>query len=201
MFTLGIAGGSGSGKSTVVERLLALDLGRHVAHLPHDHYYKNRSEMPEAVAAENNWDHPDALDTALYLKHIDQLKSGKPIARPSYDFGTHSRVETTTLVEPKPILLLEGILLFHVPGLRDRIDLRAYVETPADLRILRRALRDVTERNRTMANVVAQYESTVRPMHFIFVEPSKSFAHIVVPWEHHNDTAVSLLAAKLREHV
>ena len=201
MFTIGIAGGSGSGKSTLVERLLALEFGGQICRLPHDAYYRNRDEMPEAVATENNWDHPDALDTPLYLKHIDLLKAGRPVAAPVYDFATHSRSDRVTLVEPRTVLLLEGILLFHVPALRDRIDLKVYVETPADLRVLRRVTRDVIERKRSVESVVEQYQATVRPMHAIFVEPSKVFADVVVPWESHNTVAVSLLAAKLREHL
>jgi uridine kinase len=201
MFTLGIAGGSGSGKSTVVEQLLQQEFAKSIAHLPHDAYYKNRRDMPEAVASLNNWDHPDALDTALYLKHIDWLKAGRSIARPNYDFEKHARTEEITTIEPKPILLLEGILLFHILPLRERIDLRVYVETPADRRILRRVLRDVRERGRTVESIVEQYESTVRPMHAIFVEPSKSFAHVVIPWEEHNPTAVELLSTKIREQL
>ncbi len=191
-YTIGIAGGSGSGKSTLVERLLDAAPGR-VAHLPHDAYYRNRDEMPPAVAQARNWDHPDALDTDLYLHHIDLLKSGRPVACPVYDFAAHARRADARRIEPRPVLLLEGILLFHVPGLRERIDLKVYVETPADLRILRRMLRDVSERGRTAQSVGEQYESTVRPMHALFVEPSKAFADIVVPWELHNHRAAELI--------
>jgi uridine kinase len=199
MLTIGIAGGSGSGKSTIVERLLALDFGPRIAHLPHDAYYRNRIDMPEIVAANNNWDHPDALDTSLFLRHVDILKSGLPIAAPVYDFGTHSRSSAVKMVPAQPILLLEGILLFSIPELRDRIDLKVYVDTPSDLRIVRRMTRDVIERKRTVESVVDQYQSTVRPMHAIFVEPSRQFADIIIPWEHHNHQAIDLLAAKIRQ--
>lgn len=201
MFTIGIAGGSGSGKTTFVERLMQLDVGAHICHLPHDAYYRNRVDMPEAVATENNWDHPDALDTALYLKHIDTLKTGQPIECPIYDFATHSRTTRTRTIRPQTVLLVEGILLFHVAALRERMDLKVYVETPTDLRILRRVTRDVNERGRTVNSVVEQYQSTVRPMHAIFVEPSKAFADVVVPWESHNPIAVALIAARIREHL
>ncbi|MGL6074108.1 MAG: uridine kinase [Fimbriiglobus sp.] len=199
IFTIGIAGGSGSGKSTIVEQLLALEFGSQIAHLAHDAYYRNRIDMPEAVASSNNWDHPDALDTALYLKQIDILKSGQPIAAPIYDFGTHSRSSDVHMVAAQPILLLEGILLFSVPALRERIDLKIYVDTPSDLRIVRRITRDVIERKRSVESVVDQYQSTVRPMHAIFVEPSRQFADIIIPWEHHNPQAIDLLAAKIRQ--
>jgi uridine kinase len=201
MFTIGIAGGSGSGKSTIVQQLLAQDFGPKLAHLPHDAYYRNRIDMPEAVAAINNWDHPDALDTTLYLKHIDLLQSGQPIAAPVYDFGRHCRSSDVTMIPAKPVILLEGILLFHVPALRDRIDLKIYVETPSDLRIVRRMTRDVIERHRSIESIVDQYQSTVRPMHAIFVEPSKQFADIIIPWENHNPQAISLLATQIRAHV
>lgn len=199
MFTVGIAGGSGSGKSTLVERLLALDFGPQLVHLPHDAYYRNRVEMPAQVAAATNFDHPEALDSALYAHHIDLLKAGHPVACPVYDFAAHARTSTTRLVEPRPVLLLEGILLFHVPALRERIDWKLYVETPADLRLLRRVLRDVAERGRTVESVVEQYQATVRPMHAVFVEPSRVFADVVVPWESHNDAAVHLIANSIRQ--
>ena len=201
VFVVGIAGGSGSGKSTLVEQLLRLDVGDHVAHLPHDAYYRDRADMPEAVRAADNWDHPDALDTALYVRHIDDLTAGRPVARPTYDFATHSRGRATVGVAPRPVVLLEGILLFHVPEVRDRIDLKVYVETAGDLRVLRRVLRDVRERGRTVETVVEQYAATVRPMHELYVEPSKRFADVVVPWEWHNASAVALIAARVREHV
>jgi uridine kinase len=201
MFTIGIAGGSGSGKSTLVEQLLRRDLGPHVAHLPHDAYYRNWADMPPSVRSANNWDHPDALDTTLYVAHVDALKAGRAVDRPVYDFAHHARADTVIRVDPRPVLLLEGILLFHLPEVRDRTDLKVYVETPADLRILRRLVRDVRERGRSVESVVEQYHATVRPMHFVFVEPTKAFADVVVPWESHNEPAVSLLAARVREHI
>lgn len=193
MLTIGVAGGSGSGKSTLVARLLAGERTGRVAHLPHDAYYRDRADMPAVVAAAENFDHPDALDTDLYIRHIDLLKAGRPVACPVYDFTRHCRKPETRPVDPRPVLLLEGILLFQSPPLRDRIDLKVYVETPADLRVLRRVMRDVRERGRSVESVVGQYQATVRPMHALFVEPSKAFADIVVPWETHNDRAVELI--------
>ena len=193
MFVIGIAGGSGSGKTTLVEHLLAAAPAGRVGHLPHDAYYRDRAAMPAAVAAAMNFDHPDALDTDLYLHHIDLLRAGKPVARPVYDFARHARTADVVPVPPPAVLIVEGILLFHEPALRDRIDLKVYVETPADLRILRRAVRDVRDRGRSVESVVAQYTATVRPMHAVFVEPTKAFADVVVPWEAHNAKAVALI--------
>lgn len=201
MFVIGIAGGSGSGKSTLVDQLLHGKDAAHVALLRHDAYYRNRTDMPEAVRAAENWDHPAALDTALFVAHIDALRVGRPVACPAYDFTTHSRSPATVLVDPRPVLLVEGLLLFAVPAVRERIDLRVFVDTPADLRLARRVARDVAERGRTAQSVVEQYLRTVRPMHHRYVQPSRRHAHVRVPWVDHNPRAVSLLAAQIAAHV
>jgi uridine kinase len=190
---LGVAGGSGSGKTTLVELLVAR-AGARVAHLPHDAYYKDLADMPDAVRAATNWDHPDALDNDLFLRHVAELTAGRGIDRPVYDFTVHARAADAVRVEPRPVVLLEGILLFAVPAIRDAIDVRVFVDTPADLRLLRRARRDVTERDRSIESVMDQYLSTVRPMHDRFVEPGRLHAHLVVPWEERNETAGELLA-------
>jgi uridine kinase len=201
MFVLGVAGGSGSGKSTLIGRLLAAVGDGRAAVLHHDSYYRNRADMPEAVRAADNWDHPAALDSRLFADHIDALKAGRSVASPVYDFTKHLRSDTTRLVEPRPVLILDGLLLFAVPGVRERIDLRVFVDTPADLRLARRVARDVAERGRTAASVVEQYLRTVRPMHRRFVQPSRGRAHIHVPWVDDNPAAVALLAAQVEGHL
>ena len=198
MFTIGIAGGSGSGKSTFVEKLLTPELSDKIVCLPHDAYYLNRVDMTASVREANNWDHPDALDTALFLKHVAALQQGECIDRPEYDFSTHARKSETHRVEPRPILLLEGILLLAIPEIRQRIDLKIFIDTPSDLRILRRVLRDVNERGRSVENIIDQYLSTVRPMHSEYVEPSRRFADLIVPWEWHNTPAVELIRQRVQ---
>ncbi|MGL4424410.1 MAG: uridine kinase [Gemmataceae bacterium] len=198
MFILGIAGGSGSGKSTIVDQLLELPDAPPVAHLPHDAYYHTRSLMPTTVRDTENWDHPDALDNDLFVEHLQQLKAGHPVERPVYDFSKHARASATIRVAAGPVLVVEGILVFALPAIRELMDLKVYIDTPADLRILRRLQRDVNERGRTVDSVVQQYHGTVRPMHDRFVEPSKRFADVVVPWELRNVAAVQMLAATVR---
>ena len=198
MFVVGIAGGSGSGKTTVVERLVRAVGAGHVTLLPHDAYYLGAADMPAALRREGNWDHPDALDNRLYVRHIEELRAGRPVARPVYDFAAHDRRAETLTAAPRPILLLEGILLLAVPEVCDLIDLRVFVDTPDDLRALRRVRRDVSERGRTVESVEDQYVRSVRPMYRAFIEPSRSRAHVVLPWEFDNDAGVAVLAARLR---
>ena len=195
--TIGIGGGSGSGKSTLVEKLLAA-VGDVVVHLPHDAYYRNRTEMPEHVRTTENWDHPDALDTGLFLEHLRELQAGRAIRKPKYDFGMHSRKPVAKLLEPRPVILVEGILVLAIPEIRACLDLNVFVEAPADIRLLRRFLRDSAERGRDLAGIAGQYLHTVREMHARYVEPSKSHAHLVVPWERHNDHAVEVLVNHVR---
>ncbi len=194
---IGIAGGSGSGKSTIVERLLQGPHGDQIALMPHDAYYYDYDQLPLTAHGLRNWDHPDALESRLYLQHVQQLVSGQAIERPEYDFAGHVRAQTTVTVQPKRILLLEGILLLAVPELREVLDLRIYVDTPADLRVTRRMLRDIEVRGRTVRSVVDQYESTVRPMHEQFVEPSRQHAHVLIPWVVDNPAAVRLLECRM----
>jgi uridine kinase len=206
MFRIGIAGGSGSGKTTLVKRLLAKADSTAVAVLSHDSYYRNRSEMPATVCAPTgdsgrdavNWDHPDSLDNALFASHIDDLAAGRPIPCPMYDFQTDSRSPVTRTVEPKPVLIVEGILLLAIPEIRDRLDLKVYIDTPDDLRIVRRMLRDVRDRQRSVESVAGQYTATVRAMHLNYVEPSRRYAQILVPWDSENPAAVDLIVARIR---
>jgi uridine kinase len=194
---LGIAGGTGSGKSTIVDRLLGGRHGQDICVLPHDAYYLDADQLPLTAHGLRNWDHPDALENQLYLEHVQQLVAGISVQRPQYDFASHARSTEKVLVEPKRILLLEGILLLAVPAIRDVIDLRVFVDTPADLRIMRRTIRDIEERGRSARNIADQYESTVRPMHEQFVEPSRQFAHVLIPWTLDNPTAVELIEYRL----
>lgn len=180
---VGIAGGSGSGKSTLVERILSSPLASSISYLPHDGYYYSAANMPAELRQTENWDHPDSLENALFTEHIDQLLAGYSVRRPHYDFSTHSRTLQTTNVEPRKILLVEGILLFSIPEIVQRIDMRIFVDTPAEERLARRVLRDSRERGRSIESILHQFRSTVRPMHNEFVEPSRSHAHIVIPWD------------------
>ena len=199
-FVLGIAGGSGSGKSTLVEHILKSEHAGLIAHLAHDSYYRNAEQMPAEVRNAHNWDHPDALDNALFVEHIDALRAGLSVKQPIYDFATHSRTSETRLVEPGRILLLEGILLLAIPEVRQRIDLRVFVEASAEERVMRRIVRDVRERGRTVGSVVEQFRATVGPMYEQYVAPSRRYAHVIVPWELGVDhqPIVDLLLARVR---
>lgn len=195
---IGIAGGTGSGKTTLSELILD-NIGRdRMAYLPHDAYYRDRKDLPLAERAKLNYDHPDSLETELMVEHIQQLKSGKSVEMPVYDFTTHSRKEATVHVEPKRLLLVEGILIFAEKTLRKLFDMKIYVDTDADLRIIRRLTRDIEERGRTVHSVVDQYLQTVRPMHLEFVEASKRYADIIVPEGGLNAVALDMVIARLQ---
>ncbi len=195
---IGIAGGSGSGKTTVAQALMERVGAEHVAFLPHDAYYHDFSHLPPEARARVNYDHPDSLETPLLIAHIERLKAGEPIERPIYDFTRHARAPETVRVEPRPIILVEGILIFAEPALRRLLDIKIYVDTDADLRFIRRLLRDVEERGRTVESVIRQYLETVRPMHLEFVEPSKRYADIIVPEGGFNTVALDMLTARLQ---
>ncbi len=195
---IGIAGGSGSGKTTVAQALVERVGPQHVALLPHDAYYRDFSHLPPEERAQVNYDHPDSLETSLLVQHIRQLRAGRAIERPVYDFTRHARRAETVRVEPRPIVLVEGILIFAEPELRRLLDIKIYVDTDADLRFIRRLLRDVEERGRTVESVIRQYLTTVRPMHLEFVEPSKRYADIIVPEGGFNTVALDMLTARLQ---
>lgn len=199
MFLLGIAGGSGSGKTTIVDRLLRGPVGGAVSLVPHDAYYRSRHDMPDAVREVENWDHPDAIDNDLFCQHLDELKAGRDVDRPVYNFATHTRSPESIRLESRPVLLVDGLLLFAIPEIRKRLDLKIFVDTPADLRVVRRLVRDVNERGRTVESVTDQYQRTVRQMHDQFVEPSRKYADVIIPWEYHNDVAIRLIEARIRE--
>jgi uridine kinase len=196
-FVIGIAGGSGSGKSTLVTQLTEGPFGPQISELPHDAYYLNFDGIQKTEDGAGNWDHPKSIENELYQAHVQSLIAGNSVHRPVYDFATHSRSPETVEVTAKPVLLLEGILLFAVEGIRDLIDLRVYVDTPGDLRLLRRTLRDSSERGRTMDDIAKQYQRTVRPMHAEFVEPSRHHAHLWIPWLNHNPVAVETITARI----
>ncbi|MEZ5979989.1 MAG: uridine kinase [Planctomycetota bacterium] len=194
---IAIAGGSGSGKSTLVDRLVCGRAGSRIAVVAHDAYYLDGTAMPEELRASRNWDHPDALDIELVAEHLDALASGLPVDVPEYDFSTHSRTDRTRRVEPRPVVVVEGVLVLAVAELRARCDLRVYVDTAPEERLARRVLRDTRERGRSIESVIAQFRASVRPMHDALVEPSRAHAHVVVPWdwEHDPTPAVELLEA------
>jgi uridine kinase len=176
---IGLAGGSGSGKTTIAEALVDAMAG--VAYVRHDDYYRHRPELTFEERTKVNYDHPDSLETTLLVSHLEALRSGQPVQRPVYDFTTHTRSDETGVVAPAPVVVVEGILVLADPALRRLMDLKIYVDTDADLRLARRMERDIHERLRTPESVLTQYLTTVRPMHLEFVEPSKKHADMIIP--------------------
>ena len=197
-YIVGIAGGTGSGKTTVAEAVMRRVGADRVLLLQHDAYYFDHPELPLEARAKINFDHPDSLESALLVTHLKALSSGAAVDIPIYDFSTHRRLERTRRVEPKPVVLIEGILALAEPRLRETMDMKVYVDTDADLRFIRRLERDIRERGRDRESVIRQYLKTVKPMHDQFVEPSKRYADIIVPEGGHNLVGVNLLVAKLR---
>jgi uridine kinase len=198
---IGVAGGSGSGKTTVVDTIVDNLGAKQVSCVQHDSYYFDRSNVPPDERVHINYDHPDALETSLLVRHLELLKAGQPIEVPVYDFSTHSRSTNTHTVYPRPVIILEGILILADPDLRRLMDIMVFVDTDADLRILRRIDRDLTERGRSLDSIVEQYLGSVRPMHLEFVEPSKRYAHVIVPEGGHNRVAVDMLITTIRSIV
>lgn len=202
---IGIAGGTGSGKTTLAHLILERVGKDRIAYLPHDAYYKDLSALPHNQRAEVNFDHPDSLDTDLLIQHIQQLKESQPVELPIYDFKTHTRTSETQTVYPRQVIMVEGILLFTDRILRELLDVKIFVDTDADIRFIRRLERDIQERGRTTEMVVRQYLATVRPMHLEFVEPSKRYADVIVPEGGLNAVAMEMVVARLeallqREH-
>lgn len=198
---IGIAGGSGSGKTTVAQEILNRVGPEKIAYIPHDAYYKDLSGLPPSLKAEVNFDHPNSLETELMVQQIIHLRDGNSIELPSYDFSTHSRTKHTILIEPKSVMIVEGILIYTDPGLRKLYDIKIFVDTDSDLRFIRRLKRDIEERGRTPDSVIKQYLSTVRPMHLEFVEPSKRYADIIIPEGGHNTAALDMVVARLQEMI
>lgn len=197
ILTIGIAGGSGSGKTTIAQKITE-KVGRHrISFIEMDSYYKDLSHLPHDERAKYNFDHPASLDIELFIEHLKLLKSGMPIEKPEYSFVTHSREKDTTRVFPQPVVILEGLLLFENRFVRDLIDIKTYVETPSDVRFIRRLMRDIKERGRTAESVVSQYYRTVRPMHQAFIEPTREYADIIIPWQDYNDVAVDMVIHRI----
>lgn len=196
--TIGVAGGSGSGKTTVSMAILDRVGTEHIAYLEHDAYYKDICDLPYSPNQPINFDHPDSLETSLLIQHILQLKQGQSVAVPIYDFTTNSRTDRVRIVEPQPVILVEGILLFAEPELRKLFDVRIFVDTDPDIRFIRRLKRDISERGRTVESVIEQYLHSVRPMHLEFVEPSKRYADVIIPEGGKNLVAMEMVAARIR---
>lgn len=194
---IGIAGGSGSGKTTVAQELLNRVGADRIAYLPHDAYYKDLSGLPPAQKAEVNFDHPNSLETELLTRHVIELRNGNPVELPVYDFSNHRRTEKTIPITPHRVIVVEGILIFAEPDLRPLFDLKIFVDTDSDLRFIRRLQRDISERGRTPESVIKQYLKTVRPMHLEFVEPSKRYADVIIPEGGFNTAAMDMVAARI----
>lgn len=194
---IGIAGGSGSGKTTVAQEILNRVGADRIAFLQHDSYYKDLSGLPPAQRAEVNFDHPNSLETDLLIEHITSLRDGKAIEVPIYDFSIHSRTSQTFTVKPHRVILVEGILIFAEASLRELFDVKLFVDTDADIRFIRRLQRDITERGRTTETVIKQYQATVRPMHLEFVEPSKRYADVIIPEGGFNAAALDMVVARV----
>jgi len=196
--TIGVAGGSGSGKTTVSRQILERVGHHHIAYLAHDAYYKDLSHLTLEERHHVNYDHPDSLDTDLLIQHIKQLKAGREVQVPVFDFTQHLRKKEWILVRPQPIILVEGILIFSNHELLDLLDIKIFVDTDADIRFIRRLRRDIDERGRTADSVIHQYLTTVRPMHLKFVEPSKRYADVIIPEGGYNWVAIDMVADRIR---
>ncbi len=198
---IGICGGTGSGKTTVANGILESVEANEVAFLQQDSYYRNLDQMPLDFRRQVNFDHPDAIDNELLIEHIRTLKAGRAVELPLYDFKSHTRLPETLRVEPKPITIIEGILIFNDPRLLGEMDIKVFVDTPDDIRFIRRLRRDIVERGRTVDSVIEQYLATVRPMHMQFVEPSKRYADVIIPEGGHNLVSIGLISGRIRERL
>ncbi len=195
---IGVAGGTGSGKSTLVKRLQEAFRNDDVATICHDYYYKAHPELSYEERTKLNYDHPDAFDTHILVEHIKALKEGKAVECPVYSFVEHNRTDETLAVAPSKVIIVDGILIFENEQLRNIMDIKVFVDTDADVRLARRILRDVRERGRSMESVISQYTTTVKPMHEQFVEPSKRYADVIIPEGGFNSVAVSMLIQNIR---
>jgi uridine kinase len=195
---IGLAGGTGSGKTTVANVILERVGADHIAYLPHDAYYKNLDQLPANLREQVNFDHPNSVDTPLLIRHIQELTQWLPIALPVYDFKTNTRTAQTITIQPQSVIIVEGILIFAEPDLRELFDVKIFVDTAPDIRFIRRLSRDIAERGRTTESVINQYLSTVRPMHLEFVEPSKRYADVIIPEGGMNTAAMDMVVARVQ---
>lgn len=198
---IGICGGTGSGKTTIARKIVEAVGKENVILVEQDSYYRNLADMPLDERHQANFDHPDSIDSDMLVNHLKRLKQGQSIGMPIYDYKSHTRTSEVEQIEPKPVIILEGILIFAEPRILDLLDVRVFVDTPDDIRFIRRLRRDIVERGRTVESVIAQYFATVRPMHFDFVEPSKRNADIIIPEGGNQETGVDFLCSKIREEL
>jgi uridine kinase len=198
---IGICGGTGSGKTTVANRILEAVYAQDVVFIQQDSYYRNLYDLPLDYRGLANFDHPDALDNDRLVYDIKRLKAGELVELPIYDFKTHTRLAETLRIQPKPIVIVEGILIFSDSRLLEQLDIKVFVDTPDDIRFIRRLRRDIAERARSVESVIEQYEATVRPMHMQFVEPSKRHADVIIPEGGHNLVSIDLISGKIRERL
>ena len=195
---IGVAGGTGSGKTTVADEILRRVGADRIAHINQDRYYRDLAKLTDAERIHHNFDHPSAIEEELLVQHVGRLKGGQPADLPIYDFSRHLRTAEVEHVEPRPVILLEGILIFAIPSLRKLLDIKIFVDTDADLRFIRRLERDMRERGRTTEGVITQYLATVRPMHLEFVEPSKRWADVIIPEGGFNTVALDMVISRIQ---
>lgn len=200
VMVIGIAGGTGSGKTTLTRKLVER-FSQDVSVLNHDNYYKAHDDMPYEERCKLNYDHPDSFDTDLLVRDLRLLKAGETVECPTYDYTVHNRAQATVEVKPAKVIIVEGILIFENQALRDQMDIKLFVDTDADVRILRRVMRDVKERGRSLDSVVSQYLTTVKPMHEAFVEPSKKYADLIVPEGGRNLVALEMIIRRVQHHI
>ena len=195
---IGISGGTGSGKTTVAHKIIASVGSANVVYLQQDSYYRNLGDMPIDLRHKVNFDHPDAFDTDLLVNHLEALRAGESIEQPVYDYATFARKPETVQVAPRPVIIIEGLLVLVSTQLRGLMDLKIFVDADADIRFIRRLDRDVHERGRSVDSIISQYQTTVRPMHLQFVEPSKRYADIIIPEGGHNEAGIDLITGKIK---
>jgi uridine kinase len=196
---IGVAGGTGSGKTTVANEILRRVGAHKIAHINQDRYYRDLNHLSEEERIRHNFDHPSAIEEELLIEHVRALKEGRPAELPVYDFTRHLRTEQTDRIEPRPVILLEGILIFAIPILRELLDIRIFVDADADLRFIRRLQRDIAERGRTLDGVITQYLNSVRPMHLEFVHPSKQWADVIIPEGGFNTVALDMVISRIQQ--